>query len=76
MIKCKCVAKIRRKLTHGQYQSKVAEMLHPADISKLLDVLHKFQLARLHMNQPNITVAKSKVHSATWWHQETTINYK
>jgi hypothetical protein len=77
MTKCKCVAKIRRKLAHGQYQSKVADMLRPADISKLLDVLHKFQLARLHLNQPHITriVAKCKVNSATWWHQETIINY-
>jgi len=75
MIKCKCVAKIRRKLTQGQYQSKVAEMLRPAHISKLLDVLHKFHLARLHLNQPHIIVPKCKVHSATWWHQETIINY-
>jgi hypothetical protein len=76
MIKCKCIAKIRRKLTHGQYQSKVAEMLRPADISILLDILHKYQLARLHLNQPHITVAKCKVHSAIWWHQEIIINYK
>jgi len=76
MIKCKCVAKIRRKLTLGQYQSKMEEMLRPADISKLLDVLRKFQLAILHLNQPHITVAKCKVHSATWWHQETIINCK
>ena len=75
MIKCKCVAKIRRKRTHGQYQSKVAEMLRPADISRLLDVLHNFQLARLDLNQPHIIVAKCEVHSVTL-HQETTIYYK
>jgi hypothetical protein len=76
MIKCKCVAKIRRKRTHGQYQSKVAEILRPADISRLLDVLHNFQLARLDLNQPHIIVAKCELQSATWWHQETTLNYK